>query len=365
MRKIFYTIIDKMSLFAPLYLENASLSNLKKFLSENAPSYSRVFVLLDDNIMAHCWPMVVSAIEELNDAELIQIEPGEGEKNIDVAKQIWLTLTELKADRKSLLINLGGGVVTDLGGFVAATFKRGMDFINIPTTLLGMVDAALGGKTGVDLDGLKNQVGVFAKPKGLFLNPLFLETLPERELISGYAECVKHALIYDAELWDEIKGAKKVSVEVVQEYLAQFADIKKQVVEKDPYEQADRKKLNYGHTMGHALETILLNSGVNVTHGECIAFGMLTENYLALKSGLLTKTDFDEIAESINACFPLIKEVANVSSENIHELMKHDKKNFKNNINFSLVTKPGVCAINKQVDSALFEEAVDYYKGLL
>jgi len=354
-----------MSLFAPLYFETAALTNLKSFLSESADKYSRVFVLLDDNIMQHCWPILVSAITELDDAELIQIEPGETEKNIDVAKQIWLTLTDLKADRKSLLINFGGGVITDLGGFVAATFKRGMDFINIPTTLLGMVDAALGGKTGVDLDGLKNQVGVFAKPEGLFLCPLFLESLPERELISGYAECVKHALIYDQELWSEILLSPIITVDLVQEYLERFTEVKKVIVGKDPYEQADRKKLNYGHTMGHALETILLNDGVEVTHGECIAFGMLTENYLALKSGLMTTKDFKTIEQALLTWFPLVKASKDVEIEAVHELMKHDKKNFKNTINFSFVTKPGVCLINQQADEALFAEALAYYKELL
>ena len=334
-------------------------------MSDNADKYSRVFVLLDDNIMEHCWPTLVSAITELNEAELIQIEPGETKKTIDVAKQLWLTLTELKADRKSLLINFGGGVITDLGGFVAATFKRGMDFINIPTTLLGMVDAALGGKTGVDLDGLKNQVGVFAKPQGLFVCSLFLESLPERELMSGYAECVKHALIYDDELWSEILLSPVITVDLVQEYLERFTSVKKVIVEKDPYEQADRKKLNYGHTMGHALETILLNKGVEITHGECIAFGMLTENYFAFKLGLMTSDDFNAIEQALLTWFPLIHASKSVEIEAIHELMKHDKKNFKNTINFSLVAKPGVCLINQQVDEALFAEALVYYKELL
>jgi 3-dehydroquinate synthase len=350
-----------MNIFAEVHLTDSKLTQLNSFLEERKESFSKIFVLLDDNVFDYCWQSLVTSCPLLQNVELLQIDAGEEHKTLDLAQQLWLTLTERGADRNSLLINLGGGVITDLGGFVAATFKRGMPFINIPSTLLGMVDAALGGKTGVDLEGLKNQVGVFAKPEAIFLVPHFLDTLPETELLSGFAECVKHALIDDLPLWEKIKNEEELTVELAKKYLWEFTLVKKRIVEIDPTEKLERKKLNYGHTFGHALETHLLNSGNKVTHGACIVFGMLTENYLAFKSDLMLEADFKMLEEKLLKWFPNLPTYNKEVMPAVIDLMKHDKKNFKNQIRFSLITEAGNSVVNKVVEPALFEEAMEYY----
>ena len=241
---------------------------LNEFL--NSRQYSSVFVLADSNTEEHCLPLFLSNLSTESSIEIISIDAGEENKHIETCSGVWSALSELGADRKSILINLGGGVVTDLGGFVASTFKRGIDFINIPTTLLSMVDASVGGKTGVDLGALKNQVGVIVNPKMVLVDPQYIDTLPSEEYRSGYAEMLKHGLIQDNAYWNHLKDFKKISSEDIKELIHHSVGIKNKVVLEDPYEHGLRKILNFGHTLGHAIESYCLTQEDKTTllHGE-------------------------------------------------------------------------------------------------
>jgi len=258
--------------------ENA-LTRLNHYL--DGSSYSSLFIIVDENTYEHCLPNFMAAITGDYHFEVLEIESGEINKNIQTCVNLWQMLSDLDADRKSLIINLGGGVVTDLGGFVASTFKRGVDFINVPTTLLSMVDASVGGKTGIDLGPLKNQVGVINQPKMVLIISEFLKTLEEQQLNSGFAEMLKHGLIQDDNYWRELKNV--VDFSNLDEKIGHSVEIKNKVVQEDPTEQGQRKILNFGHTLGHAIESYFLinNERETLLHGEAIAIGMILEAYLS------------------------------------------------------------------------------------
>lgn len=322
-------------------------------------SYSKVFVLVDTNTKKLC----LKGLQEIIDYDItavITIKDGEENKTIDSCVEVWQELSNLGADRKSLLLNLGGGVVTDLGGFVASTFKRGIDFINIPTTLLAMVDASIGGKTGVDLGVLKNQIGVINQPKMVLVFPEFLDSLNQRQITSGYAEMLKHGLISDSRYWRELITTQNFStIDFIQKSVA----IKNKVVQQDPTEQGIRKKLNFGHTLGHAIESYFLDNPKLKTllHGEAIAVGMILEGYLSHELTGLSKVDLNEIKQAFLKKF---KKVAFSSDdvEIIIDLMKHDKKNSNGNINFVLLSEIGSTVLDVKVAGDLFKKAFAYYK---
>src|ERR1700759_1222416 len=279
----------------PIYFEN-SLEELARFA--NSGKYSRVFILTDENTGEHCLPLVTKHFTEDN-YDLIEVPYGEENKNIDTCTGIWKLLIDFGADRKALMINLGGGVITDMGGFAASTFKRGIDFVQVPTTLLSQVDASVGGKTGIDLDGVKNIIGTFTQPKAVFIEHEFLKTLPPRQILSGLAEMLKHGLIADAAYWNKLKFSDLESPSA--ELVYHSVEIKNKVVIEDPHEKGIRKSLNFGHTIGHAIETYsLLNDGNPLTHGEAIAAGMICEAQLsAIKIGL-SEDEVKEITEVIS-----------------------------------------------------------------
>jgi len=326
---------------------------------ENA-SYSKVFVLVDENTHEHCLPILMPAIEQEYDFEIIEIESGEEHKNIATCTQVWEILSELNADRKSVLINLGGGVITDLGGFVASTYKRGIEFINIPTTLLAMVDASVGGKTGVDLGALKNQVGVINQPEMVLVVSEFLNTLNERQLQSGFAEMLKHGLIQDRKYWNTLKNG--VAPEQIDELIYHSVGIKNEVVLKDPTEQNVRKILNYGHTLGHAIESYFLESPAHelLLHGEAIAIGMVLEGWLSHQLEGLTESDLIEIKKTFAARYPKTT-FAPSDIDGILSLLKFDKKNSHGNINFVLLKNIGQPVIDVQINENLLHEAFAYY----
>ena len=263
-------------------------------------------------------------------------------------------------DRKSVLINIGGGVVTDLGGFVAATFKRGIDFINIPTTLLAMVDASVGGKTGVDLGNLKNQVGVIEQPKMVLIFPEFLNTLEERQLKSGFAEMLKHGLIMDDVYWNHLCADSGDAYQ--QAEIKTSIKIKGAIVVQDPTEKNIRKKLNFGHTLGHAIESYFLKSTERETllHGEAIAIGMVLEAYLSHKLTGLSKIELDEIKRNFAKQYAPVK-FSKLEIDTILELLKHDKKNAHGNINFVLLNSIGNAVIDVKVSSEFLRESFLYY----
>lgn len=325
---------------------------------------SKIFLLVDENTLNHCASILISNIELLQNAEIIEIESGEENKTIDICYQIWKTLSEYEADRNSLLINLGGGVITDMGGFIASTYKRGIDFINIPTTLLSQIDASVGGKTGVDLNGLKNMIGVFNEPVGVFVYPDFLKTLDKRQMLSGYAEAFKHALINDKSYWEELKQGMLNNVEEWNSLICNSIIIKNDIVLSDPIEKNDRKLLNFGHTIGHAIETFSFTTENPLLHGEAIAVGMIIEAYLSFVISGLSKAELKEITTTLKNFYKLNKfETSNYHS--LLELMKNDKKNSNNEINFTLLKEIGIGSINQSANFDQIIEALNYYNSVV
>ena len=343
-----------------VYFNSDGYLTLNNLISNINPS--KLFVLVDVNTHNYCLPMFLSELETDIHIEIIEIEAGEIYKNIDTCKGVWEALSELEADRKSMLINLGGGVVTDLGGFVACTYQRGIRYINVPTTLLSMVDASVGGKTGVDLGVLKNQVGVISNGDMVIIDHRFLKTLPYEELRSGMAEMFKHGLIYNRDYWNQFKNITNITVEAVSPLIWESVDIKNTIVTKDPREENLRKTLNFGHTLGHAVESYFLNhkNKTILLHGEAIAAGMLMEAFLSYKTTKLSKPDLEEIAEFITRFYPKV-DLHSTDYDSIIDLLKYDKKNSHGKINFVLLSEIGKPVIDCNVDNALIKSAFEFY----
>jgi 3-dehydroquinate synthase len=282
---------------------------------------------------------------------------------LDTCLQVWGALTDSGADKTSLLINLGGGVISDLGGFVASTYKRGMSFINIPTTLLSMVDASVGGKTGVDFEGIKNHIGTTAEPKGIFVNPEFLETLPERHIKNGYAEVIKIALIADAEFWTILRKMKQANEFVSEAIIAKAIALKNSVVKKDLHEQNIRKSLNFGHTVGHALESALMEQKKDILHGEAIAAGMLIESELAMRLKRISAKDFKQISEYISFVYKKLRLTKKTKALLLNYIL-HDKKNEGGDLCFALPKSLGHYELCKGIDIDLIKTILDEQDGL-
>lgn len=335
---------------------------LNNHLKEN--KYSNLFIIVDNETNEYCLPKFLPLLETDLTIEIVEFESGEINKNIETCIEIWKVLTELGADRKSLVINLGGGVVTDLGGFVASTFKRGVDFINIPTTLLSMVDASVGGKTGVDLGNLKNQIGVINVPQMVLIDTDYLETLPQSEMRSGLAEMLKHGLIYDAAYWKQFLDLNAIDFADFDELIYRSVEIKNEIVIQDPTEKNIRKALNFGHTLGHAIEGYFLESESKKTllHGEAIAIGMILESYISLHKNLITAAEYAEIKTAIKGIYDdVIIEENDIDP--ILELLIHDKKNEYGLIQFALIEGIGKIKINQSVENKLILDAFQDYKS--
>ncbi|WP_343680757.1 3-dehydroquinate synthase [Chryseobacterium arthrosphaerae] len=340
---------------------NDNFSQLNEFLHDK--KFSKIFILVDENTHEYCLPVLLGNMETDLGFEILEIEAGEEMKNIQTANQLWEILTEMQADRKALVINLGGGVITDMGGFVASTYKRGIKFINIPTTLLSMCDASIGGKTGIDLMHYKNMVGTFAFPEQIFIYPKFLETLPFKELRSGFAEMLKHGLIADKNHWDQLIQIHKLEVETVIPHIQTSMNIKQDVVEKDFHESNIRKTLNFGHTIGHAVESLCLQQENPILHGEAVAMGMITEAHLAYLENLISEEDAKMIIENIQRYYPYL-DISDFKDEDITALLLNDKKNADSKINFSLLTEVGACNYDHQCSQKNILEAIRFYRKL-
>ena len=283
---------------------------------------------------------------------------GEENKVMEVCFQVLEALSEYKIGRNDVIINLGGGVVSDMGGFIASIYKRGIDFINIPTSLLAMVDASIGGKTGIDLGRHKNQLGTFTDPKALFVDISFLETLPPEEILNGYAEMLKHALIFDKEYWKELTSISSMNDLLNVNKIEKSILLKNKVVESDPLEKNNRKKLNFGHTIGHALEGFFLDSEP-VSHGHAVGIGMLGESFLSFKREILNEDEWLEIQTILLKVFPKIPFQKENISELI-ELMRNDKKNFEGEIKCCVLTKIGECIFDQNVGETELNEVFNY-----
>jgi 3-dehydroquinate synthase len=345
---------------AQIFIGEDNFNELGQFLTQ---SFSSCFVLVDENTLKHCYPLLV---DKLPRHLVIEIPSGELNKNIETCGLIWARLTEANADRKSLLLNLGGGVIGDMGGFAATCYKRGISFINIPTTLLAMVDASVGGKTGINFMGFKNQVGVFNQPVAIFIYSAFLATLPQRELTSGFAEVIKHYLVADKNAFEETRRQYlNIRGNNWPELVKKNTQIKAHIVAEDPQEQGIRKALNFGHTIGHAIESWFLTDANHfLLHGEAVAVGMIAESYISFKKGLLTIDELHRITEVILRYFKL-PVIASAANGKITELIRHDKKNEKDTVQFTLLQGIGNYSINNAVEEELIKESLNYYNSLL
>ena len=345
-----------------IYFNDDCYAYLQQLLQPGA--YSTIFILSDENTSQHCLPTFLSMVATEIPMEIIEFDAGEVNKTIETCVQVWHALTDLGADRKSLVINVGGGVVTDLGGFAASTFKRGMDFINVPTSLLAMVDASVGGKTGVDLGALKNQVGVINNPIAVLVDSQFLETLPAEEMRSGLAEMLKHGLIADAGYWNSFLDLNNLSTADLDALIHRSVQIKNEVVMQDPTEKNLRKILNFGHTIGHAVESYFLENPNKTTllHGEAIAVGMILEAYFSAAYKLLTEGEYIEIKEVVLSIFPKVEFTADDITA-IIELLIHDKKNESGKVQFVLLETIGSAVIDKLVENSLIIKAFEDYQN--
>ena len=331
-----------------IYFNQEAYEMLNSWISNY--NYSKLFILVDETTNEFCLPKLLPLLEVDIPIEIIEIEAGEEMKNISTCVEIWSILADLGADRKSAILNLGGGVITDLGGFVASTFKRGIDFINIPTTLLGMVDAAIGGKNGVDLGTLKNQIGVINAPKLVVIDTDYLETLPQNQLKSGLAEMLKHGLIYDKKYWNQFKDLKELNFDDLDQLIYRSIEIKNEIVCQDPTENGIRKALNFGHTLGHAIESHFIETKKPLLHGEAIAIGMILESYISKEKKLITEVEYIEIKSTLLTVFGKHNFTPN-DIEAILNLLIHDKKNEYGKVQFALIENIGTIILNQYTDN--------------
>jgi 3-dehydroquinate synthase len=325
-------------------------------------NYSKVFILADENTNTDCVPFVLANIHTDIEYDILEIEHGEEQKNLDICLGLWEALSEYGADRKSVIINIGGGVITDLGGFVASTYKRGIPFINIPTSLLAMVDASIGGKTGIDLGHLKNQIGVINTPELIVVDTSFLATLPQLEMRSGLAEMLKHGLIFDEDYWNRLQNLSASTIADLDGLIYESIIIKKDIVAQDPTEQGVRKTLNYGHTIGHAIESYFLEHSEykRLLHGEAIAMGMIMETYLSMKYLGFSKEEGEKIKSVFKSIYGHVDILVSDYAP-IIELLKYDKKNEHGNINFVLLEAIGQPKVNCIVENDSILEAFAFY----
>jgi 3-dehydroquinate synthase len=344
----------------PIYFDN-SLGELANFIEQGR--YSRFFVLTDENTAKYCLPLLREQLGNPDNFDIIEINAGEESKDIDFCIGVWKMLIDFGADRQSLLINLGGGVISDLGGFAASTFKRGIDFVHVPTTLLSQVDASVGGKTGIDINSIKNIIGTFTQPKAVFIEYGFLKTLPARQILSGTAEMLKHGLICDAAYWDLLKTSDLANPTAGLIYTS--VAIKNKVVLEDPNEKSIRKSLNFGHTIGHAVETYsLINDEYHLSHGEAIAIGMICEAYLSHKKAGLNIKELTEITEVLSSLYPRYELKAS-SYDTLCGLMLKDKKNQNGKINCTLLSTIGQFNIDNVCTKDELCEGLEYYANLV
>ncbi len=336
-------------------------NDLKQVIGKK--NYSKVVVLVDENTRQHCLPILQQQLQLEQKLLVIEIKAGEQHKHFATCQYIWEQLLAHGIDRQSLALNLGGGVIGDMGGFCAATFKRGIDFVQIPTTLLSQVDASIGGKLGIDFQTIKNCIGLFKNPQAVCIDPVFLKTLPIEEVRSGLAEIIKHSLIADEIQWKNLMTIEDLNTVDWSSILVPSLGIKKTVVEEDPFEKGWRKILNFGHTIGHAVESHALESSHPLLHGEAIAIGMICESYLSYKQTNLPEESLKEITHFILHIYGK-RIIDKTSYPDLLDLMTKDKKNENDQINFTMLQSIGNPLINQISDPKTILESLDYYCSL-
>ncbi len=332
-------------------------TSLSSYLKAN--DYTQVVVIVDEHTSHDCLPLITDL---LGDASIITISSGEQNKKLNTCETIWSSLVASDMDRHGLVINLGGGVIGDMGGFAASCYMRGIHFIQIPTTLLSQVDASVGGKLAVDFNGLKNFIGLFNNPQSVLVDASFLKTLPVHELRSGYAEMVKHALIKDAQIWDRLTSQADWKSNVTIEEITDSIRIKQDIVMSDPEEQGIRKTLNLGHTIGHAIETLSFETEKPYLHGEAIAIGMVAAAFLSVKYTGLRQVDCDRINTYLVTTYNDLETQILKRHQDILKILKRDKKNKGGICLFSLLTKIGACTYNINVNEQDIFDSLEYAK---
>lgn len=320
----------------------------------------QLFVLTDENTFIHCLPVISEKVFPIPGKIVYRIPPGELSKDVHSVKKLWRWLQDEGAERDALLLNLGGGVVSDLGGFVAGTYKRGMRFLNVPTSLLGQGDAAIGGKTGINLDGVKNAAGLFVDPVAVFIAPTFLATLPDRHLKSGFAELIKCAFLAGDKIWEHAKNQKDTEGQL-NTLLKHSVQFKCEVVAQDPLENGRRKILNFGHTIGHAMESISLSGGkAEMLHGEAVAAGMICEAWLSKQLTGMPEQDMNDLIRLIRSVFSLVP-VEPAKADEIWQLIRFDKKVSGRQAEFILMAGPGRPVPCRNVNRELISGALEFF----
>lgn len=335
-------------------IEFVSLEDLRDNLEGLDPL--NTLILCDSNTKLHCL-----ALLNLDHFKQIVLPAGEASKSLESCQVIWDKMLQMGMDRDGIIVNIGGGVITDLGAFCASVYKRGCSFIHVPTSLMAMVDASIGGKTAIDYGSIKNPIGTFADADEILIYPGFLQTLPQDEWINGFAECIKHALIQSSELWEEIIAMSSFDKNYIQDNLERFLQVKLDIVEEDPFELSNRKLLNFGHTLGHALEAHFLENNIPIKHGEAIVFGMVCESHLAVSQGQIKESTLGEIIALFKRYYPKI------NWESKHEdllldKIKNDKKSRLGRANYTLIKGIGEGIIDQHVEIETVLASIQYYK---
>jgi len=345
----------------PVEIGNLNSSSLPSLIADKY-NKAKIIVLSDTNTYEHCWPLLQTNFDFLSTAEILVIDPGEENKSIEICTQLLESLLDYKIDRHDLLLTLGGGVVSDLGGFIASIYKRGLDFIHIPTSLLGMVDASIGGKTGINLQHYKNLIGTIRFPMATYIDPQFLYTLPEKELKNGMAEMFKHALIQDENLWEKLSAIKQLEELISESYIQRSVHIKIEIVKNDPTEKGLRKILNFGHTIGHALESYFFTHDP-IDHGHAVALGMLCETHIATQQKKIEHATLQHVETVLLKWFD-IPFIPQTEFPTIINLLYHDKKNYGNKIQCSLINRIGNCLFDQVIHEQECYMALDYLQKI-
>lgn len=341
-------------MYEKLFIGNNTVKFLRDITRKENPS--KVCFITDENSYKFSYSLIS---EKLPPHNVITLKPGEDQKNIQTCTYVWKKMTEYLLDRHSLIINLGGGVICDLGGFCAATFKRGVNFVQCPTTLLSQVDASIGGKLGLNFNHYKNQIGLFLNPDYVIISNQFLTSLPLRELRSGHVEMIKHSLISSKKDWE-----RQLSIDVTKvpplERIVQSIEIKNRIVSKDQKEKNIRKKLNFGHTIGHAIEKLFLEKKKQITHGEAVAIGIIAESWLSFKRLGLSKDELIDITKYIKKNYSM-RNLCDIDKKKFTETILQDKKNYDNTVLCSLLSDIGTCKVNIPVSTELCWESLGFY----
>ncbi|MAQ48014.1 MAG: 3-dehydroquinate synthase [Flavobacteriales bacterium] len=343
-----------------IYLGNKSLIYLTDFIENLCPT--KIFILLDKNSKKYCLPILLMAVPTLKNAHFIELANGESAKTIHNVQLVCKSLLIHEVDRKSLIINLGGGVVCDLGGFTASIIKRGIQFINIPTTLMSQVDAAIGGKVAVNFDNYKNQIGLFSNPAAIFIHFPFNDSLPHLHLLSAYAEILKYGLIYDKLFWQSI-SLKNITKIKLPEIILRCIKIKVNIVKSDFYDENIRRKLNFGHTVSHAIESCFLVKGLYISHGHALVIGLICESFISHKLFAFPEKQLNDIVTCILGLFTY-QDLSFLDNMQIIDFIKKDKKNIDQNYNFTLIKSIGSSVVNCSVSEQEILSSLNFYHNL-